>query len=84
MRHEIILLGDQTHRSRAVGLDRGAEIAFDELAGEMQCLRVDDLDIAGGVQRAGDAGYEHLFGAILDGKVAGGKIWQRSCKGVIR
>ena len=56
MRHEIILLGDEPHRGRAVGLDRRAKIALDELAAEMQSQRVDDLDIAGRVQRAGDAG----------------------------
>ncbi len=58
MRHEIILLANEPHRGRAVGLDRGAEIAFDELAAEMQGQRLDDLDIAGRVQRAGDAGYD--------------------------
>ena len=36
MRHEIILLGNQPHRGGAVGLDRRAEIALDELAAEMQ------------------------------------------------
>jgi hypothetical protein len=57
MRHEIILLANQSHRCGAVGLDCGAEIAFDELAAEMERQRLDDLDIARRVQRAGDAGY---------------------------
>jgi len=58
VRHEIILLGDHAHCRRAVGLDRGAEIAFDELTGEMQRLRLDDLDIARGMQSAGDPGND--------------------------
>ena len=59
MRHEIILLGNEPHSGGAVGLDRRAEIALDELATEMQGQGLDDLDIAGGVQCTGDAGYDH-------------------------
>ena len=57
MRHKIILLANQPHCGGAVGLDRGAEVALDELAAEMQGQRLDDFDIAGRVQRAADACY---------------------------
>ena len=56
MRYEIILFADQPHSSGAVGFDRGAEFALGELAAEMQGQRVDELDIARRVQRAGDPG----------------------------
>jgi len=55
-RHEIVLLGNETHGDRAVGLDGRAEIAFDEFTLQMQCGGVDDLDIAGRVHRTDDAG----------------------------
>lgn len=58
MGDEIVLFANEPHSGRAVGLDRGAEIAFDELAAEMQRLRLDYLDIAGRVQRAGNAGND--------------------------
>jgi hypothetical protein len=58
MRHEIILLANEPDCGGAVWLDGRAEIALHELAAEMERQRLDDLDIARRVQRAGDAGYD--------------------------
>jgi hypothetical protein len=49
MRYEIVLRRDEAHRRAAVRCHRRAEVAFDEFAGEMECLRIDYLDIAGRV-----------------------------------
>jgi hypothetical protein len=45
-RREGILLADRSHGDGAVGLDRAAQIAFDEFAAEMQGPRVGGLDAA--------------------------------------
>ena len=46
-RHEIVLLGDQSHGDGSVGLDGGAEIALDEFTLQMERCRIGDFDIAG-------------------------------------
>jgi len=74
-RHEIILLGDDPHRDRTVGLDSGAEIALDKLAMEMKGLRLDDFDIAGRVQRTDDAGRHN--DAIMTTSIATMTMSQR-------
>ncbi len=57
--HELVLLGDDPHHDGTIGLDGAAEIALDKLAMEMERLRVDDLDIAGWMQRPVDAGRDN-------------------------
>jgi hypothetical protein len=59
LRHERILLRDQAHRHLAVGIDRGAEVALDELARQVQRLRVDDLDSRRRHRRPVQAGEHH-------------------------
>ena len=43
---EGVLLADGSHGDGAVGLDRAAQIAFDEFSAEMQGARVGSLDAA--------------------------------------
>jgi hypothetical protein len=55
-RHKIILSGDDPHGDGPVWLGGSTEIALNKLALEMEGQRVDDLNVAGRVQRADDAG----------------------------
>jgi hypothetical protein len=45
-RRERVLLPNPAHGDGAVGLERAAEVAFDEFPAEMQGARVDGLDAA--------------------------------------
>ena len=61
-RREGVLLADGAHGDGAVGLDRAAQIAIDELAREMEGARIDGLDEAlrqGGLLQPGEDGHGH-------------------------
>jgi hypothetical protein len=51
-------VGDDPHSDAAVRPDRGSEILLGELARQMQCLGVDELNVAGRVYVSGQRG-EH-------------------------
>src|SRR5271163_4446129 len=58
LRNEHVLFGDNADGDRAIRLDGGAEVAFDEFALEVQGSRVDGFHIAQGMQHLRDTG-EH-------------------------
>src|SRR5690348_7749992 len=56
VRHEVVLLGNDSHGCAAIRLDRSSEIALGELSIEVQSQRLHDLDIRGWMQGAHGTG----------------------------